>query len=602
LNSIYNKNIAALKKRLDTLYETHRLLIEAYKEQNAACLRAYEEKESLKTFPAKNGSLTAVYKELFLHSSYNPEAEAKKSIAEVKEKEQIAFLGFGLGYAPLAFVEAHPDKMLILIEPEIERVLWTLSYVDFSALFSHPKLICLFSAPPEDCISLLEHFGFENTAFIKNESYALHQKDFFSTLSLLIERNKQKKDINDSTLERFGKLWLKNTIKNIHHYAERRGIACLQNLHKGEKALILAAGPSLDTCLPYLPELAKKMILICVDTALDACLKAGVEPDYLITIDPQYWNAKHIRHLSAPHTNLITEISSYPSVFRFPCKNIYLTSSIYPLGKLIEKKLREQAFPEFGELNPGGSVATSAWEFARWIGCTELFFAGLDLSFPCKKTHAREGIFEKQARNEETRFAPFSTKAAFSLFSAPSLEKENYKGETVLSDSRMELYAWWFESKIAEHKTKTYVLSEEGLKIPGIDFYNIEKLLNQKNIEKKECPIPPLHKNTDLISKIKSELQKQIASDLKLCQEAIKAIDKNNTTSFETAEKLKTILTQSPLYPILPLAGESDRQIQKKARKKAMLENKEFSHAVLFCFFENAQKAILFLEKSLQYA
>jgi hypothetical protein len=166
----------------------------------------------------------------------------------------------------------------------------------------------------------------------------------------------------------------------------------------------------------------------------------------------------------------------------------------------------------------------------------------------------------------------------------------------------MELYAWWFESKIAEHKTKTYVLSEEGLKIPGIDFYNIEKLLNQKNIEKKECPIPPLHKNTDLISKIKSELQKQIASDLKLCQEAIKAIDKNNTTSFETAEKLKTILTQSPLYPILPLAGESDRQIQKKARKKAMLENKEFSHAVLFCFFENAQKAILFLEKSLQYA
>ncbi|MDI9387203.1 MAG: hypothetical protein QM387_06400, partial [Spirochaetota bacterium] len=243
-----------------------------------------------------------------------------------------------------------------------------------------------------------------------------------------------------------------------------------------------------------------------------------------------------------------------------------------------------------------------AWEFARWIGCTELFFAGLDLSFPCKKTHAREGIFEKQARNEETRFAPFSTKAAFSLFSAPSLEKENYKGETVLSDSRMELYAWWFESKIAEHKTKTYVLSEEGLKIPGIDFYNIEKLLNQKNIEKKECSIPPLHKNTDLISKIKSELQKQIASDLKLCQEAIKAIDKNNTTSFETAEKLKTILTQSPLYPILPLAGESDRQIQKKARKKAMLENKEFSHAVLFCFFENAQKAILFLEKSLQYA
>lgn len=602
MNSIYNKNIEVFKARFGGFYTKYKTSIDTFALHTTA-LGCYEEKAQIEVKKAKNGSLTANFSNTLLHSSYNPENEAEKLIkTESQENKDIGvFLGFALGYAPLAFCKNYPEKTLILIEPEIERVLWAFSYIDFALLLSHKQLVCLFSATPEDCISILEHFGIDNAVFIKNESHALHQKEYFLTLSELIERNIQKKEINDSTLERFGKLWLKNTIKNISFYTKKEGIGKLKNLHEGEKALILVAGPSLDTILPHLPTLSKKMIVICVDTALGSCLKTGIEPDYLITIDPQYWNAMHIRHLKAPNTVLITEISTYPSVFRFPCKDIYLTHSIYPAGSVFEDALEKEGFPEFGKLTPGGSVATSAWEFARWIGCESLYFAGLDLSFPKKQTHTKGSVFEKQIHYTENRLSPSSHICANALYSLPSLEKINYEGKTVLSDSRMELYAWWFESNIEKHAVKTYVLSKEGISIPGIDYFDFSLLLKEKDIEKKEIKnCPQLYEpNKKIFEKIKIKIKQNISNDLMLIEKALEITEKNTAKHIELLDNIKNTLIQSTLYTILPLAGKSERQIQAEARLRAKKENTDFTLSHLLCFFHNAKEALILVQKLL---
>ena len=617
-NTIYEKNIESLKNRFDSFYENHKILIESFKLQ--ANLKSYEEKKQLEIVKAKNGNLTASFEGSLLHSSYNPEAEANKMLLteNIKEHEIAVFLGFGLGYAPLAFCKNYPEKTLILIEPEIERALWAFSHIDFSSLFVQKKLIFLIAADPKDCIHVLEHFGIDQASFIKSESHALHQKEYFLRLSELIERNKQKKEINDSTLERFGKLWLKNTIKNAPQYEKLKGISALKNIHQGKKALILAAGPSLDKILEYLPELSKKMIVICVDTALDACLRAGLSPDYLITIDPQYWNAMHIRHLESPETILITEISSYPSVFRFSCKDIYLTESIYPIGSLIEKKFKEKGFPELGALKPGGSVATTAWELSLYLGCDSIYFAGLDLSFPHKITHSKGSLFEKKAHYDENRLMPSESLSAKALYSAPSLCKKNYKGEDIHSDIRMELYAWWFESNIEKHGVKTYVLSNEGMYIPGIEFIEPSLLLKEKNILSKNIQskniLPKKSKNQNNKTKIKelvgekyqifqiikNEIKEEINFDLKYTKEILEIpiefyLSKNKIQLLEHLENIKTKFSQRSLKHILPLAGKSDRQIIAKAKKRSQEDNLNYSLAYFLCFFENAKDALEYL-------
>ena len=157
-NTIYEKNIESLKNRFDSFYENHKILIESFKLQ--ANLKSYEEKKQLEIVKAKNGNLTASFEGSLLHSSYNPEAEANKMLLteNIKEHEIAVFLGFGLGYAPLAFCKNYPEKTLILIEPEIERALWAFSHIDFSSLFVQKKLIFLIAADPKDCIHVLEHF------------------------------------------------------------------------------------------------------------------------------------------------------------------------------------------------------------------------------------------------------------------------------------------------------------------------------------------------------------------------------------------------------------------------------------------------------------
>jgi hypothetical protein len=237
---------------------------------------------------------------------------------------------------------------------------------------------------------------------------------------------------------------------------------------KDEKsAIVVAAGPTLETLLPKLAALRagdSPPILIAVDTALRSLLAAGIEPDYVVVADAQYWNARHLAGLAAPHATLVTEIAVHPSVFRFPCARILLYDSANPVTRELSA-----GQPTKGALAAGGSVASVAWDLARCLGATDIYLAGLDLAFPRKRTHARGSLFERQSHQRSARLAPQETAAVAALFSAPTILAQDYAGRPLLTDQRLRLYAWWFESAIAAHpEVRTWSLSDESLAIPGV--------------------------------------------------------------------------------------------------------------------------------------
>ena len=249
-------------------------------------------------------------------------------------------------------------------------------------------------------------------------------------------------------------------------------------------AVLLAAGPSLDCVLPSLKEVQERAITIAVDTALRACLRAGVQPDFVVLTDPQYWAYSHIAGLCAPESILIAESAAYPSVFRFNCKEIVLMSSLFPLGKYIEERLGKK-----GQLASGGSVSTSAWDFARAIGCKEIYAAGLDLGYPNKQTHIKGSSFEEAAHNNSSRLNPAEAQTARILFSAKNQEGLDFEGNKIITDERMKLFAWWFEKHVAEDaKTKTFTFSKKGLAISGVEYFSIEDFLKKpKTTEQKKA-------------------------------------------------------------------------------------------------------------------
>ena len=422
---------------------------------------------------AKNGSVTVRENGLLLHSAYNPEREAQQTAAAQTEADAAVFLSFGAGYLPDAYALQHPNTALLLIEPDVSHFIAAMQILDWEPVFTHPKCILAIGCPQNEVIQLINKFGIKNCAFFSQKNQTAHAQAFFDNLQKLIERNRSKETINNSTRERFSSLWLKNSCRNLRSFAECDGINLYENKAENLPAIVLAAGPSLADVLPYLAELKKRAIIICVDTALRACLRSHVEPDFIILVDPQYWAAQHLAGLSSPSSVLITESAAYPSVLRFNCRKIVFCSSFFPLGKYFEQQLGSK-----GKLDAGGSVATSAWDFARLTGASPVFMAGLDLGYPDKKTHIKGSTFEEALYRASSRIAPAETGNTASLYGVPAEYAKDYNGNSILTDQRMKLFAWWFESRLAApDAVQTFTFCPQNLAIPGIKPMTIDSFL-----------------------------------------------------------------------------------------------------------------------------
>ncbi len=466
MSSFWNKNITSFTNRFPSLAKNFNL-----NEINENQLNNFE------ILISKSQDLTAKLEGLLLHSAYNPLKESLTTVTSAKNENiwGAAFFSMGLGYTPLLWAKKYPDDTIIIIESDPCIFFESFKYVDFTDLFNHQKLIILLEASTQDIITLIENYGgFNHTAIIQNKNQTSHNAQYFQSLTALIERNKQKVKINNATLEKFSTLWLKNSCKNIKSFASFDGI----NIYKGKcppqlPALIVSAGPTLSDILPNLKELKKRCLIIAVDTALRACINAGVEPDFIVLVDPQYYAFRHIAGLKSPSSVLITESAAYPSSYRFNCRKKVLCSSLFPLGQYFEKQIGEK-----GKLGAGGSVSTSAWDFARIIGAKKIYCAGLDLGYPKLQSHIRGSLFEELSHRTSNKLNPAEKNLSISLFTSNSSTAYDYSGGKIFTDEKMKMFAWWFESQSQKYPdVKSYSLSKKSYAIPGFEYCPEEALL-----------------------------------------------------------------------------------------------------------------------------
>jgi hypothetical protein len=229
-------------------------------------------------------------------------------------------------------------------------------------------------------------------------------------------------------------------------------------------AVVLAGGPTLDDLLPLLARIAERALLVSVNTPLAACLAAGVHPDVVAVVDPQYWASRYLDWTSGYRGWLVAEPSTHPRVLRGRPNRVFLASSLFPLGERLEEAVGTK-----GKLGAGGSVSTAAWDLARLMGARPIHAAGLDLSFPGRRTHCRGTFFVEARRAAAGRTAPleawaFAALHEIGLFPAPAAG-----GGTVPSDRRMLLYRWWFENQLLMHPDlPADTLSDRGAAIAGM--------------------------------------------------------------------------------------------------------------------------------------
>jgi hypothetical protein len=420
---------------------------------------------------------------LYVHSKHDPEKEALRLAAAIPGGDSpLVLLGFGLGYLAAAASRKAEARPFIIVEKHPSLIRLALEEQDMTDFLSSRGLIFVIGGAAEGIAGPLEFFELP-PAFIKTRPLVELDSAWYGEAESCASALLRRKEVNKATLKKFGRRWVRNLGKNREAIRDLPGIAAFAGAGRGFPALLAAAGPSLDRIGPFLPALKDRCVLIAVDTALRFLLERGVEPDFTVTVDPQYWNDRHLDRSGSRGGNLVAESAVYPRSLRQGFRRAFLCSSLFPLGRFIEDRVETK-----GPLGAGGSVATSAWDFARVLGCGEIWIAGLDLGFPGLQTHFKGALFEEWAVSGGSRLYPAETRFARSLldgrpFFAPAMD-----GSQVLTDKRLSLYGSWFERQFGLYgEVKNYSLSPRGLYIKGLIPGGEAELLSR----------PPLRKAID---------------------------------------------------------------------------------------------------------
>jgi hypothetical protein len=466
---------------LNSLWETNLRIIEDHYPGLAAELSHPPDtglrEDEIRVESAATGDPSMILRGIHIHSPRDPAREGRR-LAEAPASpcagdSPLIVLGFGLGYAAEAAARAMPDRPVIVVERHPLILKKALECRDFTALLTRHRILFVLGTNGEALNHALRLLDKGTPTLIKNRALTGLDEAWYAGAEQRIQTWYSRDDVNTATLRRFGKRWVRNLALNREAIRDLPGVSRLEGCLGSIPVLLAAAGPSLDTIAPLLPELAERAVIVAVDTSQRFILSHGVDPDFTVAVDPQFWNARHLDRAGAAKTCLIAESAVYPSVLREPFARAFLCSSLFPLGRFIEDRIERK-----GTLGAGGSVATTAWDFARTLGTGPIWTAGLDLSFPHLKTHFRDALFETRSLSASHRFNPAETCSVRALREGRPFRLPSAEGGEVLTDTRLSLYASWFETQFRLYPAvRNHSLSPEGLAIPGFPVSPVEQLL-----------------------------------------------------------------------------------------------------------------------------
>ncbi len=479
MNELYRRNLAALEGRADEG------LLESLKEMGTAGgARDAEDNpaDSIELIEGRGGKPSLRVAGKLLHSKLDPEREARRIVEQALDSSAQVhiFLGFGLGYHIEAYLQRYTESLAVVVEQNPAILRRAMETRDLSHLLVDRRLQLLLRPDIDELRGFLAPFSQKSFDLVALDQFTRSAPGYYRGVGQAVEEIGPRRRVNMATLSRFGRLWVRNLARNLSSIAEAEDVGVLRERFEGIPALLLAAGPSLDEVLPQMEELRRRCLIIAVDTAAGALISSGHAPDIVVVVDPQYWNTRHLdaaagREELLSRSILVSESSTHPTVFRLPVLRLFMGGSLFPLGEYLEAAVGGRV-----KLGAGGSVATTAWDLASFIGARRIYTAGLDLGFPEGRTHYAGGFFERLLHSVSDRLTPYSSHTYSYIMGGDPYYYPNNSGSYTLTDRRLTVYRNWFEEQRSIRQTpETLNLSRLGIRIEGFEPASLSQLLEE---------------------------------------------------------------------------------------------------------------------------
>jgi hypothetical protein len=203
-----------------------------------------------------------------------------------------------------------------------------------------------------------------------------------------------------------------HAFENAPEYLTAPPIGWLRNRLRGTEAILVAAGPDLPEKLEWIGRSREQGVIICVNNAVKPLAEAGIRPHFVVINDTSIDSGLVFRHIpKMPETILVAHCLSDLGGDHFRQK--YLFGSFLP-----------HIFGERDNLRLHGSVISTAFSLARYLGCSRCVLVGAQLASanPWGLSYAQgtvkdaPGTQERELINEHPQLCPVATPFGKPLF------------------------------------------------------------------------------------------------------------------------------------------------------------------------------------------
>ena len=444
----------------------------------------------------RSGFKTLIYREsvtqrdIRLHSAYDPLKEAERNVSgfTIGRASVILVSGLALGYHVNCLAEKYRDCKILVLEkdPEVVKI----------CKKNNPEIFkkTLVITSPDGIESYFERIDlalFQGIAsYIHKPSYQI-DPSFYDEMIKNITRYVSSRVSDLLTRFEFEEKWIGNIFKNIKHLSSAEGIGEFFGAFRGYPGIIVSAGPSLKNNIYELAALRNRALIVAVDTAFKVLLQHNIRPHFVVTLDAQKYSLKHFLGAEEGETVLVADVVSCPSILDFykGPRVISTTAKYYTdsSGAMCRETTPLMDWVEnytgsFGDIQSGGSVATTVFDMLLNFGCSSIILVGQDLAYTGREIHCT-GTY-----HNDDWLPGINRLKNLECINQGVIRKRKIKyvpgygsGKPVITDFVFDLYKSWFEDSSSRVSVKVINSTEGGAVIKNTVEAKLKNALPEKS-------------------------------------------------------------------------------------------------------------------------
>lgn len=450
---------------------------------------------------------------IYLHSKYDPIAEAEKIIAsypDIEKFKHVFFYGVGLGYHIDVFVNKYPKLAFSIYEPNIE-ILYSLLTIKQLEKLNHKFLRHLYIGSDDgmvrhqlaDFIELVN----EDVLLIVLPSYERAFKQQTNEFVAEFRNAVFNKGATIVANKIFSKRNTLNSVLNLPQTIKSPNIIHEMPDEFREKPVILvAAGPSLDFEYENLRHIKQNGLayIFSVGSAINSLIEQGIYPDAACTYDGseknQYVFSKVIEQEIKDIPLIYGSTVGFETIQNYPGEMLnFLVARDY-LASIILKREDEQKL-EF--ISPSKSIAIITLEMLHKLGCSPIILVGQNLAYHQEKSYAQGMIFNNELTEVQRKTA---------------ITVKDVYGNDIFTNRGLDTFRQEMENIIKQYPNMNVInTTKGGAHIEGTTFVALEELISEKLtvkqvsgdkwVKKHSCKYDMLYMK-EQVDKIDDEYQK----------------------------------------------------------------------------------------------